>query len=613
MGRISSEKIDEIRNSVNIVHYISQFVNLKKAGANYKGLCPFHTEKTPSFMVSPSKQIFHCFGCGRGGNVFTFIMEYEKLSFIEAVRRAADFAGIALPQTDFVQDEKEKTYFQKLYEINETASAFFEARLFDSANKKQLEYFRKRGLSDFTIKKFRLGYAPDANNKLLDYLKSKQIDLNEAQKLGLIAPSQTGNGFYDKFRHRVMFPFQNLSGRIIGFGGRRLREQQQPKYLNSPESPIYKKGSTLYGLHQAIQSIREKGFVVIVEGYFDLLQLVENGLHNVVASSGTALTSQQAKLLLRYTKRALLLYDGDSAGRSAALRNAYILESNGLNASIGLLPPEEDPDTFVQKNGIKALNPYLESKLSPVEFELNLFNEENPQPSMEEKNRLLQELLEKLVDINDPIKIGLYLPLISQRLTMNEEMLVEQFRRLQKRRQRMERQREKRTEEKQKAEEGAGEIAIRQGQYQAEAGVIYLLLNGDQSIRNYLLQHLSHDLFDNPKFIQLYEAIINELEETGNVEEAVIANLFQDDPEIQAVLSELALSEFNDLEKLARDCIFQLKRWRLEKEAEELSTLIHSDSESTDALLHYSMELTRVRKQIHELVKEHRNNKGLEG
>ncbi len=612
MSRISSEKIDEIRSSVNIVHYISQFVNLKKAGANYKGLCPFHTEKTPSFMVSPSKQIFHCFGCGRGGNVFTFIMEYEKLSFIEAVRRAADFAGIALPQSDFVQDEKEKTYFQKLYEINEVASAFFEAQLFDPAHKKQLEYFKSRGLSDFTIKKFRLGYAPDANNKLLDYLKSKQIDLNEAQKLGLIAPSQMGNGFYDKFRHRVIFPFQNLSGRIIGFGGRKLREQQQPKYLNSPESPIYKKGSTLYGLHQAIQSIREKGFVIIVEGYFDLLRLVENGLHNVVASSGTALTSIQAKLLLRYTKRAVLLYDGDSAGRSAALRNAYILESNGLNASIALLPPEEDPDTFVQKNGIKALTPYLESQLSPVEFELNLFAEAHPQPSMEAKNRLVQELLEKLVEINDPIKIGLYLPLIAQRLTMNEEMLVEQFRRLQKRRQRMRQQQENRRQETQiAADDNSPAINVQQGQYQAEAGIIYLLLNGGQAVRNYLMQNLSYNLFDNPKFIRLYEAIINELEETGSVEEATILNMFQDDPEVQAILSELALKEFNDLEKLARDCIFQLKRWHLEKEAEELNILIHNDSESADALLHYSIKLTDIRKQIRELVKEHRNTRGL--
>ncbi len=612
MGRISSSKIDEVRSSVNIVHYISQFVNLKKAGANYKGLCPFHTEKTPSFMVSPAKQIFHCFGCGRGGNVFTFIMEYEKLSFIEAVRRAADFAGIPLPQSDFVEDEKEKSYFQKLYELNEAASTFFEKQLFLAANQAQLKYFKDRGLSEHTIKKFRLGYAPDANNRLLDYLKEIQADLNEAQKLGLIAPSQMGNGYYDKFRHRVMFPFQNLSGRIIGFGGRRLREQQQPKYLNSPENPIYKKGSILYGLYQAKESIREKGFVILVEGYFDLLQLVENEINNVVASSGTALTATQAKLLLRYTKRALLLYDGDKAGRSAALRNAYILESNGLNASVALLPPEDDPDTFVRKNGVKALTPYLKSNLTPVEYELDLFSKENPQPSMEVKTTFLQELLEKLTDITDPIKIGLYFPLISQRLAVSEEMLFEQFRRLQKRKQRLDRQKEKRLEkEKIVADEQNPETRIRQGQYQAEAGVIYLLLNGDEHIRNYLLQHLSYDLFDNPKFTKLYEAIVNELEETGRVEEKTISDLFQDDTEIQAVLSELALSDFKDLDKLAKDCVFQLKRWRLEKEAEELNLLIQTDRESSEALMHYSLRLTAVRKKIHELTKEHRNHRGI--
>ena len=614
MGRISSDKIDEIRSAVNIVHYISQFVNLKKAGANFKGLCPFHTEKTPSFMVSPAKQIFHCFGCGRGGNVFTFIMEYEKVSFIEAVRRAADFAGILLPQEDFAKAQEEKSYFEKLYEINEVASNFFQEQLFLPKNKRYLDYFTQRGLSEHTIKKFRLGYAPDANALLLGELRKKKIDLQEAQKLGLIAPSQMGGSYYDKFRHRVMFPFQNLSGRIIGFGGRRLREQQQPKYLNSPESPIYKKGATLYGLHQAMNAIREQGFVVIVEGYFDLLQLVEHGLNNVVASSGTALTDTQARLLLRYTKKAVFLYDGDEAGRNAALRNAYLLEKNGLNTVIALLPPEEDPDTFVHKKGIKALEPYLQSNLSPVEFELNLFAELHPNASMQDKNALLQDLLEKLIEINDPIKIGLYLPLISQRLTMNEEMLLEQFRQLQKKYRRQMRMREERQVE-QKKEEATRTVPpeqrVTQGQYQAEAGVIYLLLYANESIRNYLLHHLSYDLFNNPKFIQLYEAIVTELEETGKVEEKNILHQFEDDPEIQSTLSELALSEFNDLERLAKDCVFQLKKWKLEKEAEELSTLIHSDSDSTEAVLHYSLELAKIRKQIRELAKEHQNTKGL--
>ncbi len=614
MGRISSEKIDEVRSAVNIVHYISQFVNLKKAGSNFKGLCPFHTEKTPSFMVSPAKQIFHCFGCGRGGNVFTFIMEYEKLPFIEAVRRAADFAGISLPQTDLVTDEKEKTYFQKLYEINETACIFFEKQLLLPPNKAQLEYFKNRGLSDYTIKKFRLGYAPDANRALVRFLEEKNIDLNEAQKLGLIAPSQSGSGFYDKFRHRVIFPFQNLSGRIIGFGGRKLREQQQPKYLNSPESPVYKKGSTLYGLHQAIQSIREKGFVILVEGYFDLLRLVENDLNNVVASSGTALTSIQAKLLLRYTKRAVLLYDGDSAGRTAALRNAYILENNGLSVSIALLPEGEDPDTFVQKNGIKALEQYLASELSPVEFELDLFDEQNPKASMAIKNRFVHEMLEKLAELNDPVKIGLYIPLMAQRLTMNEEMLIEQLRRLQKRKQTIFRKRnERQPPEKQADSDLPKEKSdLRQGQYQAEAGIIFLLLNGEPHIRHYLMQHLSYDMFDNPKFILLYEAIMNELEETGSVNETSVLNQFQDDPEIQAILSELALREFSNPEKLAKDCIFQLKRWRLEKEADELNALIHNDAESSEAWMHYSKKLTQIRKQIHQLVKEHRNSRSLD-
>ncbi len=605
MGRISSLKIDEVRGAVNIVHYISQFVNLKKAGQNYKGLCPFHTEKTPSFMVSPSKQIFHCFGCGKGGNVLTFIMEYEKLPFIDAVRRAAEFAGISIPEAEFKRDEKEQTYFQKLYEINEIACSYFEEHLSKAMHKAQLDYFKNRGLSEKTIKKFRLGYAPEANNKLVDFLKKKGVELTEAEKLGLIARSYSNGKYFDKFRHRVMFPFQNLSGRIIGFGGRKLKEEQQPKYLNSPESPIYKKGSTLYGLYQAIQSIREHGFVIIVEGYFDLLRLVENGLYNVVASSGTALTDIQARLILRYTSHAILLYDGDDAGRKAALRNAYILENNGLNASIALLPADEDPDSFVRKNGIKALDPYLKSQLTPVEFELNTFAGENPHPSMEAKNRLIQELLEKLVEIKDPLKIGLYLPLISERLSMTEELLVEQFRRLQRRRKRF----AKRTEAEPEENESVAPVRLRQGQYQAEAGVIYLLLNGDQQIRNYLMEKLSYDLFENPHFILLYEAIMNELEETGAVNEDSILEQFQEDLEIQSSISELALTEFQDQAKFARDCIFQLKKWRLEKQAEEINAMIRSEVESGEAVVHYSIELTRIRKKIHQLVKQHREGR----
>ncbi len=606
MSRIDPLKIDEVRSAVNIVHYISQFVTLKKAGQNFKGLCPFHTEKTPSFIVSPAKQIFHCFGCGKGGNVFTFIMEYEKLTFVEALRRAADFAGIPLPEESLKRDAKERTYFDKLYEINETASRFFEEQLFHSANKAHLDYFKNRGLSERTIKKFRLGYAPDANNRLLEYLKKQGVDLVEAEKLGLLARSSFNtSSYYDKFRHRVMFPFLNLSGRIVGFGGRKLREEQQPKYLNSPESPIYKKGSVLYGLHQAISAIRENDYVIVVEGYFDLLRLVENGINNVVASSGTALTDSQARLINRYTQRVVLLYDGDDAGRKAALRNGYILETNGLNVSIAVLPQNEDPDSFVQNHGVKALMPYLETELTPLEFEIKTFTEAHPSARMDEKNVFVGHLLEQLAEMNNPLKTGLYLPLIADRLAINEAFLVEQFRKIEKR---MRRARRPAVEEEATPTKEQP-LRLRRGQFQAEASVVFLLISGPQEVRNYLMSQLSYDLFENDLFIQVYETVIAELEDTGTVERDRIVAQFQDDVEFQSALSEFELMEYDDPFKLARDCVFQLKRWRLEKQTEEIQTLIRSDAESTDAVVHYSMELTRIRKELNQLVKDYKEGR----
>ncbi|MHB2155779.1 DNA primase [Calditrichota bacterium GD2] len=605
MGKINPLKIDEIRGAVNIVHYISRFVSLKKAGQNYKGLCPFHTEKTPSFVVSPAKQIFHCFGCGKGGNIYTFIMEYEKLSFFEALRRAAEFAGIPLPEEDLEAKTRERTYFEKLYEINETAARYFEDNLFKREFKNWLDYFKKRGLSERTIKKFQLGYAPDSKSGLLEVFKKKNVDLAEAEKLGLVARSFYNDAFIDKFRHRVMFPFHNLSGKIIGFGGRQLRSDQQPKYLNSPESPIYKKGSILYGLYQAINRIREEDLVILVEGYFDLLQLVEHGQTNVVATSGTALTDYQARLIGRYTQKVLLLYDGDDAGRKAALRNGYILEKNGLNAFIAALPADEDPDSFLRKNGLKALEPYLKSQLTPVEFEINMFYEENPKPSLQAKNQFVSQLLENLLELNDPLKTGLYLPLVSDLLQINEDLLVEQFKKLERQRRRWK-----------KAETVSPEIPtetedrVHRGQYLAEAGVVYLLLNGEERVRNFLLSQLSYDLFENPSFIEVYEAILNELDEVGKVDKSEILSQFQEAVDVQAALSALDLMEFNDPLKFARDCIFQLKKWTLEKQAQEIQELIRSDHESQDALAHYTVELMRVRKELNRLVKDHRAGSG---
>ncbi|HEM49082.1 MAG TPA: DNA primase, partial [Caldithrix sp.] len=582
MPRIHEDKIDEIRSSINIVNYINQYINLKKAGKNYKGLCPFHTEKTSSFVVSPEKQIFHCFGCGKGGNLFTFMMDYEKLSFMDAVSKAAEYAGIAIPR--YEEDKTKNDYFQNLYHINEIACTHYEKTLFKSQHKARLKYFLDRKISESTIKIFRLGYAPDTYESLLNQIKKSGVDLEEAAKLGLISRKEHGAGYIDKFRHRIIFPFFNISGKIVGFGGRKLREEQQPKYLNSPESPIYKKGEILYGLNFAINAIREKEFVFLVEGYFDLLRLYESGYKNVVASSGTALTETQAKLIRRYTKDVYIVYDGDSAGIKAAIRNAYIIEKQGLNASIVAIPGEEDPDSFILSKGEKAFDKLIKERQVPVQFQIDQFFYDYPTPGIEQKQSFSAELLDELVDFDDQIKIGIYIQQLSEKLQINESMLVSQLNRIKRNKSRY----SKLSRPNNDNTDTPAEPVIRAGLFNAEMGLIGLLLQSDAQIRNFIIENASNELFENESTLSLYEHVIQEIEDTGivNIDHLMIE--FKEDETRKNLLSEIALTLDDMSLKFARDCVYQLRKRQLDKKAVEIQEMIKNEADSEDSVEHYS-------------------------
>lgn len=596
MPKIPDSKIEEIRTAIDIVPYIGQFINLKKSGQNYKGLCPFHTEKTPSFIVSPEKQIFHCFGCGKGGNLFTFMMDYEKLNFMEAVQKAADFAGIRLPR--YEKDDSKTDYYQMLYTINEQAADFFVTNLLKADHRSGLQYVLDRRISEKTIKTFKLGYAPDAKEKLVNYLKKAQINLTDAQTLGLIQTREQGTGYIDNFRHRVMFTFFNISGKIIGFGGRKLREEQQPKYLNSPESVIYKKGEILYGLHQAIYAIREKEYVLLVEGYFDLLRLFENNIKNVVAGSGTALTSEQVKLLRRYTSSVYLSYDGDEAGIKAASRNAQILEKEDLNVSILEMPEEHDPDSFILSYGVKRFEDLIATRLNPVQFQINQFYKINSNPNLEQKEKFTYQLIENLSELKNQIKIGLYLQQISERLQINESLLIAQLNRLKK----------NKSKYLNTAVSQVGQqTRITRGEYAAEAGIIGLLLTMNPEIRNYINEHITADLFENKTLLDLYEHMMQEIEEKGQISIERLLSYYHDNERIKSILSEIALTLDLQSMRYAIDCIFKLKKWNLEKKSRELSDMIKNESGSQDSVLHYSQELMKIRRELNHLEMERRN------
>ena len=323
----SKEAIEDLKSRIDIVDVIGRQVQLKRAGANYKGLCPFHNEKTPSFIVSPQKQIFTCFGgCGASGDVVSFVMRYYNLEFNEAVEKLAKEYGI-----DIVKSQRRNDDREKYYEINREAARFFYRNMTEGPNR-GYSYMRRRGIEDRTIKKFGLGYAPDSWDSLYGYFKEKGTDEKLLLELGLL--SQKDGRYFDKFRDRVIFPIINTAGKVIGFGGRALDDKAMPKYLNSPENRVFQKKNNLYALNSTKQDIGKAGTAIIVEGYMDAISLYQNGVRNVAASLGTALTDNQAKLINRYTKNVVLSYDADAAGQKAALRGIEVLRNEGCKDNL---------------------------------------------------------------------------------------------------------------------------------------------------------------------------------------------------------------------------------------------------------------------------------------
>lgn len=357
--------IDELKMQVNIVDVVGQVVELKKAGANYKGLCPFHSEKTPSFMVNEEKQIFNCFGCGEKGDVIKFVESYNKIPFMEAVESLCEQYGIKMPERS---SNKPNIDYEKYYAINAKAARFFYNCLGIKGNK-GIEYLRSRGLLKETITKWGLGYAPDSWNMLTDYLKSENVSEEDMVKLGLASYGK--EGIYDKFRNRVIFPIINTQGKVIGFGGRAI-EDIKPKYLNSAESDIFLKKNNLFGLNLCKKEISNQDRVIIVEGYMDVISLYQAGIENAVASLGTALTDNQAKLITRYTKNVVLSYDSDNAGISAAIRGIDVMHKAGAKVKVLSVVDGKDPDEFVKKFGKESFINLVDEAIPATEFKLKI-------------------------------------------------------------------------------------------------------------------------------------------------------------------------------------------------------------------------------------------------
>ena len=405
----SEEVIEEVRARSDILAVVGQYVKLTRRGSSYFGLCPFHNEKTPSFSVTPSKQMYYCFGCGNGGGVFQFLMQYENISFSEAVKSLADRAGVDLPKIEYSPQVKEKAQKRdRLLEINKLAAKFYYYQLKSEHGKAALAYLQNREISPQTIQHFGLGYAPEDGSILYRYLKQQGFSDELLKESGLFSFDER-RGLTDKFRSRVMFPIMDVSSRVIGFGGRVMGDRQ-PKYLNSPETMIFDKGRNLYGLHIA-RSTR-KDALILCEGYMDVISMHQAGFTNAVASLGTALTSGHASLLKRYTRKALLLYDSDEAGVRAALRAIPILKESGIEARVVSLKPSKDPDEWMKAYGGEALQERLEQArdgfMFRIDQEANKSSLEDPQ----DQNAFFDRCAELLIELEDELERNLYIDAI---------------------------------------------------------------------------------------------------------------------------------------------------------------------------------------------------------
>ena len=427
-GFLSEEKISEIRDRASILEVVSDYVSLKKTGRNYKGLCPFHSEKTPSFMVNEEKQIFHCFGCGEGGDVFAFLMKTGHFSFPEAAEELAKRYGIKLLRRESSPiQKKEMAKREVLFRINQLASEYFHDLL---TQKREGEvgrkYLSQRSVSEEIIKEHRLGYSPERWDGLVQHLIEKKVPLELAWELGLILPKKK-EGWYDAFRKRVIFPIFDLHQRVVGFGGRLIGEGE-PKYINSSESSLYHKGEVLYGLQAARRYASERDGVIIVEGYFDLLTLHQYGLKHSVAMLGTALTPQHIRTLRRYTKNVITVFDPDPAGIQATLRTLPLLLEEEVTGKTVLLPKGEDPDTFLKKGNLEGFEKRLAEAIPLIDFFFEWLMKTHDPKSIDGKVSIAKEGMAMIRKIPEKIRKDFYVRALAERLDLKESVLYEMIR-----------------------------------------------------------------------------------------------------------------------------------------------------------------------------------------
>ena len=518
------EVIEEVRSSNNIVDVIGSYVRLQKKGSSYFGLCPFHNEKSPSFSVSPNKQMYYCFGCGAGGNVFTFIMEYENQTFPEAMKVLADRAGIALPEAELTEEQKrERNKRQLLLEINKTAANYFYYQLNNEQGQQAREYLENRKLSKETQIHFGLGYASKYSNDLYLYLKKKGYSDQILKETGLLTYDEK-HGAHDKFWNRVMFPIMDVNNKVIGFGGRVMGDGT-PKYLNSPETMLFDKSRNLYGLNYARTS--RKSYMIICEGYMDVIAMHQAGFTNAVASLGTAFTMQHSVLLKRYTQEVRLAFDSDGAGQKAALRAIPILKSAGINVRVIHMNPYKDPDEFIKNLGTEAFQERIDAAESSFMFEISVLEKNYKQSDPEGRASFMKAMARRLLQFPQELERNIYIDAIAGRYGIASEELkrmVNSFGASMSR----EQVEEAIYQQQEQEEMPVKKRAEKENSVLTAQKLFLTWLIEDPSLYDKIKDYIDEDDFEDPLYHKAATLVFEELKVTGQVTPARILNQFED-------------------------------------------------------------------------------------
>ena len=581
MAKISQDVIDRVRDNSDILDVVAQYVDLKQRGPNYFGICPFHDEKTPSFSVAPSKQIYYCFGCNAGGNVFSFLMDYQQIPFPEAVKVLADKYNIVI---ELEKEDSNSELYSSLYELHEIALTLYQDNLFSKSGLKALNYLKNRGLNEDIIKQFKIGLANDSWDQLVLECKGKGFTQSQIIQSGLFIKSE--KGIFDRFRSRVMFPIFHPTGKVIAFGGRVFDSDDPAKYLNSPETVLYKKSNVFYGLQATRDAIRKEGYVVLVEGYMDFLKFYQFSIYPVLSVSGTAFTLRHAISISKITQKVILLYDGDKAGGNAVIRAGWVLLKYGLIPSVVRPPLNLDPDDWITSAGKSEILSLIESPKDYIDFHID-FNKGNELVGSERK-QYIDNLAKEIKSIDDGLIRNDLIKIIAEKLSIQDQDLIRIINT----------QRVNPEKKNQDIPSDKNIIQFTSRVEKAQVELLQLLVSEDKQLKESIFEKVSLELFTHPLLSRFAKILFDN---NLGVESSTIIEYFQDRNERDSIAQILFNDNQNSLsEEIVSDCIKILKSEPIKNKISSLRILIREKESVGENPSEELNEITKLRKELND-------------